>query len=1008
MHRAPILVLTALALAAAPAAADPVDDFNTAVNLYKFKRYADAAKAAGEFLAANPDHPKAPLARLYRGQALSELRQYAEARDAFRTFAERHATHPELPLAMYRIGEASFFLSDDAAAERQLTDFLRQYPADELADWGRQYLAETYLRTGRAERALEGFDAVLGRGPEGALQEDAAYGRARALERLNRLAEAAEAYRPLAEGTGSRAAAALFGLGASLFEAGENDAALQAFDQLGERFPGDALAPLAALNAGYAAYRAGRADAAVERFEKAAEDDAQRAAALYWTGLTRKRQGRADEAVEALTKSAEAAPDEDAKSKALYQRAEAKLAAGRREEALGELVDLATRYPAAAAADEALLAAGRAALAMGKLDVAEESARALATRFPDSPLRPRQRLLAARVAVARAEADPADAAAAESAEEALGELIAGGGETAGRARVELARLRRARGEGEQAVTVLRPLLEAGGGVADDARLLAASVLLEGGQSAEALALARRVAGEAGGEVAGPARRLLARAAAAEGRWDEVESTLGPIGEAAAYADAAEAAYGAGKFELAERWFAEAAAGADPRPSVLSGLGYSRYELTRFAEAAEAFGRLQASGAAGPLASNAALMRGLSLEKAGRAEEAGRVYAEAADAFSAGPGPELSGEEAETAYNAYQLALKAARVSKDLGRTAAADGFYEKAAGQLERTPPQRRADLDKLLNEWALTAYEAAGASGDYGRSDELFARLIEQTPQSKFADDARLYLAESAFFGGRPDEARAALAELSAEDGGDPFVRSRAALLLVDLEQEAGDWKAVEEAAGRLLDARPRAADAAYGRFRLGEARLMTGDAAGAAEALDALRQVPGLEGESWRPLAWVLLAEALLNQKKYAEVGAVAEDFAATFPDSEYGYRFDEMRGRALKNQGRFPEARQYLERAVDSRAGRRTETAAKAQLLIAETYALQKRPEEARKEYFKLYTNYAFPEWQAPALFQAAAIDEQLGNKEGAAQFFGTLVEEFPDSEWAAKAAKRLEAL
>ena len=1021
MNRLVTLTVLAAAVMASPAAAAPIDDFNAAVKFYKFKRYRQAASTAAAFLRDNPDHPKAPLARLYRGQALAELRDYDDARDAFTTFAEKHPTHPELPLAKYRIGEASFFLGDDERANRELTDFLRQYPNDDLAVWGRQYLAELRLRTGDAADALRGFDLVLSGDPDGLLKEDAAYGRARALERLGRFEEAAEAYRPLAEGDGGRAAAALFGLGASLFEGGENDAALRAFDQLATKYPDDKLASLSRLNAGYAAYRAKRWETAAERFDAASQSVDQQAAALYWLGLTNKRQGRYADAVAALERAAQAAPDDSARSKALYQKADARLQAGEEDAALDELVDVATRYPDADAADDALLAAGSLALRMGRLDVAQRTTEAFAARFADSPLRPRQKLLAARVAVARAEADPTDMPAVEAAEESLTELIAGGGEAAGRARVELARLRRAGGRGEEAVTVLRPLFDAvGRGTPDDARLLAASVLLEDGQAEEAAKLAGVVAAavpvdDTNGAAA---RQILTRASAKLNRWDAVAETLaeldgGPDDKTAraAYADAAETAYAAGEYDRAERWFRRAADGEDVPVAVRSGLGYSLYEKGQFGPAAIEFQRLQSDpNAPAPLASNAALMRGLALEQAGDKEAAGQVYAEASERFATPPGnDELSGEAAEAGFNAYQLALKAARVSKELGRTDAADGFYERAVNQLQRMPPERRTDLDKLINEWALTAYEAADATGDFARSDALFRLLIEQTPDSKFADDAKLYLAESAFFGGDLDGARGPLTELSRPMVDDDFVRTRAALLLVDLEQEAGNWRAVAEAAERLRESRPSPRDAAYADFRLGEARLKLGDAAGAAEVLDPLRASGVVrEDEPWRELVWVLLAEALMETKDYRKVGAVASDFEETFADSDYGYRFDEMRGRALKNQAKFPEARQYFERVVDSRAGRRTETAAKAQFLIGETFLLQKRYEEAGTEYFKVYVNYAFPEWQAPALFQAAAADEALGNTDGAAQYYGTLAEEFPESEYAAKAQAKLETL
>ena len=77
-----------------------------------------------------------------------------------------------------------------------------------------------------------------------------------------------------------------------------------------------------------------------------------------------------------------------------------------------------------------------------------------------------------------------------------------------------------------------------------------------------------------------------------------------------------------------------------------------------------------------------------------------------------------------------------------------------------------------------------------------------------------------------------------------------------------------------------------------------------------------------------------------------------------------------------------------------------------MIAETYLIQKQYKEAQREYFKVYTLYQFPEWQAPALFQAATCDEALGQWAQAAKGYEDLIKEFPKTEFAGKAEARLQ--
>jgi cellulose synthase operon protein C len=175
----------------------------------------------------------------------------------------------------------------------------------------------------------------------------------------------------------------------------------------------------------------------------------------------------------------------------------------------------------------------------------------------------------------------------------------------------------------------------------------------------------------------------------------------------------------------------------------------------------------------------------------------------------------------------------------------------------------------------------------------------------------------------------------------------------------------------------------------------------------LAARHDVQALAAQEWYPGVWLLLAETHLRLKEYDELSRVAADFAQRHPDSPLAYHLDVAQGRALQNQARFDEARAAFQKVIDSPQGKGTETAAKAQLFIAETYLLQKDYQKAFEEYYRVLL-YGFPEWQSAALFQAGQCEEMLKRWEGAAKSYRQLLEDFPDSEYAEKSRLRLEDL
>ncbi|MCH9020535.1 MAG: tetratricopeptide repeat protein [Proteobacteria bacterium] len=155
-----------------------------------------------------------------------------------------------------------------------------------------------------------------------------------------------------------------------------------------------------------------------------------------------------------------------------------------------------------------------------------------------------------------------------------------------------------------------------------------------------------------------------------------------------------------------------------------------------------------------------------------------------------------------------------------------------------------------------------------------------------------------------------------------------------------------------------------------------------------------------------WVLLAEIAFRDKEYDKVRTTVEELRNRWPETKVLYQADEILGRSYKNQAQFEKARAAFGRVIADKWGRETETAAKCQAMLADTFLLQKNYKAAQSAYLKVAILYEYPELQAPALFKVAECDEVLNQWKDAVKTYESLLKEFPSSEQAAQARKRLQ--
>ena len=111
------------------------------------------------------------------------------------------------------------------------------------------------------------------------------------------------------------------------------------------------------------------------------------------------------------------------------------------------------------------------------------------------------------------------------------------------------------------------------------------------------------------------------------------------------------------------------------------------------------------------------------------------------------------------------------------------------------------------------------------------------------------------------------------------------------------------------------------------------------------------------------------------------------------------DYARGRALQGLARFDDARAAYQAVIEARKG--GDLAARAQLMIGETYFHQKNYHEAIREFLKVDYLYDAPSWQAAALLEAGKVHERLDQWADAAETYEKLRDKFPKDPSAAEA-------
>lgn len=1027
--------------------AAPLDDYKAALNLYEQKRWSTAALGFQQFLTQSPEHPKAPLAQLYLGQALTHSQRYEEARDVFRKFLESYPKHTDAPLAAYRIGECSYFLNDSQAASAELERFVKDYPNHDLAVWGWQYLGEARLNLKDAAGAAQAFEVVLKLKTDEPEQIEAKFHLARAYEAMRQEDKAAELYEQVAVANHPRAAEALFGRATTEYQTGKFDIAFKTFDELMTRFPKSTLLPDAQLNAGYCLYQLKDFAEAQKRFETAAASKTNELNATFWVGMCHESQSdwagavKVFEALSAKVPTAEpTAKEYELGARTMYHWAECESRLKNYDSAQQKFLAVGNQWPKSKLVENSHYSAALAALQANHIPESLQLVEQFSVQFPQSTLLPLNDMLKGRVLLARGDSvEATDLPAAQADFQKASEIFAilvmtsPTPRTANQARILLGRAEKRLNHPQKVIEALTPLAEmikkgeSGSEEFVDALPTLGEALFAEGRSSEAETVLvdslKTLPENSDRRTAILAK--IAEVQATQSKWVEADATLDDLAKADASGEVlAQSAYGISEQAVARKEWTQAqkllnrviAVGDKGRYYIhsLSQLGMVLSQQGQPGQAAEAYGRLVEAAKDDKLnASIAAFNRGLCLQKdAGQDETkllaAAKELATAAELYAIPADKEIPDAiEQKAAVPAVKSARTAASIYAGFKQIDEADKLWQLAYRQVSKLQPADQGIGPDLLNDWAAHQYNA----GHPEKADELYQKLYETYPDSELVPKARLYVAEGHASAGRAVQARELYELLNTDPKVSADVRRDALVSWMKLEAHLQNWKEAQRIAEVITQSFAKSPLAYEARFCIGEAQVQQGLYKEGFATLSDLRADPALPPDAeWRPHLELLWAESQLSLEEHDKtlLRTALDEFLTKNTSPELADQAHEILGQADYKEGKFEEARKHLQLVVDSKASEKTELAARAQLMIGDSYLQQRKYESAVLSYEKVYSNYSFPDWRAPALFQIGMCDMTMKEWAKAKSTFEQLITEFPDAEKSKEARTLLETV
>ena len=278
---------------------------------------------------------------------------------------------------------------------------------------------------------------------------------------------------------------------------------------------------------------------------------------------------------------------------------------------------------------------------------------------------------------------------------------------------------------------------------------------------------------------------------------------------------------------------------------------------------------------------------------------------------------------------------------------------------------------------------------------------LLKRFPDNALSDSVRLLLAQELIADGGKTELKNAaglLEELGTNETALPRLRVAAWVELAALEQRAGHSAVAAEA---LLKAEALTEKTALRvRQKAARANLLI-DEGETQEALTLFDEA--IDAAPDDPLAANILlqkAEALLKTGQFAAAEKAFQAYLNVTTDSDGKIRALAGKGWSLWEQKHYEEAAAAFESSAAKCSD--PDHCTIARMKAGDAYLAVKQPEAAYKNYSHIFKKYAFHPLAARAVYQGGIALLSAEKPEEAQLLFQTLETDFPDSEFAPRAA------
>ena len=914
-------------------------------------KYDQALVALDELLAKHPQSKHAETAALNRAQVLYLADKKPQALEAAQAFTQKFPQSAELPTAMYFLALAQHDLEKPADAAKTLAALLEKHPDTRYA-----------------------LDATLLLG--------------QSLESTGDLAGAAKQYeKMLTDAPATRKADAQYSLGAVLYKAEKyDDAIVHLSAVLKDAAQSDYAAP-ARLQLGLVQLAAGKTAEARQTLTEVAQKDPPRANdAKYGLAQCDIADKKFEAARATLDQLAQAQPAPANLPQILLDRAVCLMELNQHEPAAKEFAAFVQKHPQSPQVPEALYRQAFCVHKLGKFDESHALAQQVA-KLPESPFTaPTAELDAENLFLLGKYADAAKAftaltAAMKDADRAL------------RFKLRLGQCAYFANDFAGTVKLLAPLAEdpkvAEAEDLHQAIFLLGDAQLQLGKNVEAAAALQKYIGVAKGDKL-EAQFKLGLAQLRADQKDAAAATLAAVGGGPADSPWVPRAL----FERGQLLYKDgkAAQAAEPLAKVLTLnapqelaapalylLGWVDFDAKKYPEAAARWAQLVEKYPKDKLAADASFQRGAALNLAAKHQEA---LAALQQYIKENP-------EGQHAGRAKQMAAASLTALER----------HDDAAAMLASLVTDSKNLSDTVLYDLAWSHRNKK----DNAAAAAAYQQLIAKFPDSDLAPATKAELAEFLYADKKYKEAAAMLEEVAADKKAKPETLAAATYRLgwcyANLKQP--------EKAGQTLAAfaekNPKNDLAASALLQAGMSYAEVGDLPNAQKALGAM--LAAFPQHEKAPLALMRLGQIQSDAGNFEAALQSFGQFLQKYPQDKSAYAAHFGIGFAQESRKQYAPARASYEKVI---ALTNTETAARAQFQIGETYAAEGKFEQAVPALLAVEDVYDYPKWSAKALLEAGRVFEEMKQNDDAREQYGLLVQKYKEAPEAKAAQERLTAL